>query len=117
MIQEDIYKTLSENAGVIAIASSRIYPDELPQGSIVPAVVYTSEIVPIKSLDGESGIDNVSVEIICWAKDYPTAHLLANAVRSACSAANIGITTENMQDTRNEETRNFGVIVNMVGLL
>ena len=114
MIQADIYKVLSENSGVEEIVSSRIYPIEIPQGGSVPAIVYViNDITPIKSLDGESGLDNGVVEITCWAKDYKTAHLLASAVRSAFIESGIGIITGNMQDTIDEETRNYGVIINV----
>lgn len=114
MIQADIYKVLSEDSAIAVIASTRIYPIELPQGATVPTVVYTiNDITAIKSLNGESGLDNGNVEIICWAKDYTTAHLLAAAVRSAFVASGLGIMLGNMQDTRDDETRNFGVIMNM----
>lgn len=114
MIQADIYKVLSESTSVAAIVSSRIYPVEIPQGGIVPAVVFSvNNISPIKSLDGESGLDNGNVEIICWAKDYTTAYLLASAVREAFAASGIGVMTDDMQDTRDEETRAFGVIMTM----
>lgn len=114
MIQADIYKVLSENSSVADIVSSRIYPIEIPQGGSVPAIVYViNDITPIKSLDGESGLDNGTVEITCWAKDYKTAQLLASAVRSAFIESGIGVTTGNMQDTIDEETRNYGVVINV----
>lgn len=113
MIQEDIYKLLSEDSGVKAIVSTRIYPVEIPQGINVPAIVYETDITPIKSLDGESGIDNGNIEITCWAKDYKTVHLLAAAVRAAFVGSKIGVITGNMQDTIDPETRNYGVIINV----
>jgi len=114
MIQADIYKILSENQSVVALVSSRIYPVEIPQGGSVPAIVYViNDLTPIKSLDGESGLDNGTVEITCWAKDYKTAQSLASAVRSAFIASGIGVITGNMQDTIDEETRNYGVVINV----
>ncbi len=114
MIQADIYKVLSEDSSVKAIVSSGIYPVEIPQGGDIPAIVYViNEITPIKSLDGESGLDNGSVEITCWAKDYKTAHSLASAVRTAFIESGIGVITGNMQDTIDPETRNYGVVINV----
>ena len=114
MIQADIYRVLSEDAGIAGIVSSRIYPVNLPKDAIVPAIVYTiEEIVPIKSLTGESGIDSGAIEISCWAKDYTTAHLLAAAVRAAFAEAGIGVMTGNMQDDKDEETRNYVVVMVM----
>jgi len=114
MIQADVYKTLSENSNITDIVSSRIYPVNLPKDAAVPAIVYTmDEISPIKSLNGESGIDNGTIEISCWAKDYTTAHLLAAAVRDAFSAAGIGVMTGSMQDEQDEETHNYAVVMIM----
>ncbi len=114
MIQTDIYRILSENSSVIDIVSSRIYPIEIPRDGSIPAIVYViNEITPVKSLDGESGLDSGAVEITCWAKDYKTAHSLASAVRSAFIGSGIGALTGNMQDTIDEETRSYGVIINL----
>jgi hypothetical protein len=112
MIQSDIYKLLSENAGITSLVSTRIYPIELPQGGAVPAIVYTTNIVPVKSLDGESGLDNCFVEIVCWAENYLKAHLVAEAVRTAFESSGLGAMTDDMQDKRDEETRNYGVVMN-----
>lgn len=114
MIQSDVFKVLSESVAVNAIVNSRIYPIKLPQGAPVPAIVYSiDDISPIVTLSGDSGIDNGTVEIVCWADDYSVAHELAAAVRSAFSESNIQITTSNMQDIEDENTRNFGVLMNM----
>jgi hypothetical protein len=114
MIQADIYKVLSESSAIIEIASSRIYPLRLPQGATVPAVVYSiNNIVPIKSLSGESGLDNALVDITCWAKDYTTVHLLASAVRSAFVESGAGVMEGIAEDIEDEETRNFGVVMTM----
>ncbi|MFA5374001.1 MAG: DUF3168 domain-containing protein [Candidatus Omnitrophota bacterium] len=114
MMQSDVYKTLSESDGVIDLVSTRIYPIELPRGAAVPAIVYSfSDITPVKSLDGESGLDAGIVEITCWAKSYMTAHLIAEAVRAAFKESGLGVMTDTLQDTRDEETHNYGVVINM----
>jgi len=114
MIQADVYNILSDNEEVKDIVSIRIYPSRLPQGTIVPAIVYTiNNIEPIKSLNGESGLDYGLVKIICWAKNYTTVNLLASAVRSAFYESGISVLTLSIQDIMDEETRNFGVIITM----
>jgi hypothetical protein len=118
MIQAEIFKILSESPAITAIVSSRIYPIKLPQDSPVPAIVYTIEdIAPIVTLTGEAGVDNGTIEIVCWAKDYTTAHLLASAVRSAFVASYSNITTLNMQDIDDDDTHNYGVLINMAALI
>jgi hypothetical protein len=114
MIQADVYKVLSEDAGIINIAAARIYPIRLPADAPVPAVVYTiDDISPEKSMDGETGLDRVIIEITCWAKAYLTAHSLADAVRTAFGSAGIGVMTGTLQDTEDEETRNYGVVMKL----
>ena len=114
MIQIDVYTTLSESTVVTDIVSSRIYPGELPQKGIVPAIAYTvPDITPIRSLGGESGLDYATVEITCWAKSYLSAHLLAAAVRAAFAETGTGNVADDLQDTRDEETRNYGVIMSV----
>jgi hypothetical protein len=114
MIQTDIYDVLTGSASVTGIAGSRIYPKRIPQNGQVPAVVYTiNDITPVRSLSGESGLDSGIVEIICWAKDYTTAHLLAAAVRSAFVASGIAALTGRFQDVEDKDTRNFGVTMRL----
>lgn len=114
MMQTDIYSVLSTASAVTTLCGSRIYPQRIPQGEEVPAIVYTvNELTPVKSLSGESGLDNGTVEIVCYAKDYTTAHLLASAVRSAFIASGISILTWTMQDLEDEDTHNFGVMLIM----
>ena len=112
MLQTDIYTVLSMDATIKGVCGDRIYPQRMPQNAAVPAVVYTiNDITPVKSLSGESGLDNVTVEITCWAKSYTAAHLLATAVRSAFVASGRAFLTGSLQDAEDEETRNFGVIM------
>ncbi len=114
MMQADIYTVLSNDPSIYNLCGTRIYPKRMLQGALVPAIVYTiNDITPIKSLSGESGLDTGTVEITCWAKDYTTAHLLATAVRSAFVASGVAVLTGSLQDTEDEETRNYGVTMIM----
>jgi len=117
MIQADVFRIMSQSPAVSAIVGSRIYPVNLPQGAQVPAIVYTIEAIdPLVTLNGEVGIDNGSIEIICWSKDYSQSHAMAAAVREAFGGSGTFITTTGMQDFQDEDTRNFGVVMNMSSL-
>ncbi len=117
MIQADIFEILSGSSAISAIVGERIYPINLPSGESVPAIVYTIESIdPLVTLAGEVGIDNAKIEIICWSNNYGQAHELAQAVRDAFSESGSFITTESMQDNQDEDTRNYGVIMNMNSL-
>jgi hypothetical protein len=112
MIQADIYSAISGSSDVTAIAGNRVYPVRLPRTAVLPAVVY---FIPstdsVNSLTGDSGVDNNSIQISCWAKDYKTAHLLANAVRA--SLATIKAVIDDVNDDEDEETMNYCVIMSV----
>jgi hypothetical protein len=114
MIQSQIYDALTASADVSAIASSRIYPVRLPREAVLPAVVYQVPIVsPVSSMSGDSGIDNCTVNIVCWAKEYAKAHDLAYAVRKALVESGLRIITEGQNDEEDLETHSYGVSVSM----
>lgn len=117
MIQEDVFRILSDDVEINSIVGERIYPVNLPTRESVPAIVYTIEAIdPLVTLSGEVGIDKGRIEIICWSKNYSQAHELAQAVRDAFVASGTFITTESMQDLQDEDTHNYGVVMNMNSL-
>jgi hypothetical protein len=114
MIQSQIYEALSESAEVTAIAGSRIYPVRLPREAVLPAVVYqVPTVTPVSSMSGDSGIDNCTVTIVSWAKEYSTAHDLAYAVRKALVESGLRIVTEGQNDEEDLETHSYGVVLSM----
>ena len=113
MIQAQIFTALTGSADVIAIAGSRVYPVRLPREAVLPAVVYqVPSIEPVSSMSGDSGIDNNTVAIVCWAKEYATAHELAYAVRNALIASGLRIITESQTDGEDYETFGYSVSLN-----
>lgn len=113
MIQADIFKAISDSISVQAIAGSRIYPVRLPREAVLPAVVYQiPSVEPVNSISGDSGIDNASVQVVSWAKEYATAHELAAAVRSALIGSGLRIVTESQNDDEDIETRSYSVVLN-----
>jgi hypothetical protein len=113
MIQADVFKALSENAGVIALAGSRIFPVRLPRDAQLPALVYQiPSIEPIVSISGDSGVDMGSLIVNCWADSYGKAHELAEAARTALKTAGLKITTESQNDGEDLDTQNYSVALN-----
>jgi hypothetical protein len=114
MIQADVYKTLSEDTTIAEYVGKKIYAVRLPQDDAVPAVVYsTPDISPTSSLDGDSGADYGSVEIVCWSKDYTMAHEIAHAVRTAFASSGLRVIVDSLNDAEDMNTRNYGVVINM----
>lgn len=83
-IEEAIYWILTNDATVVSLVSTRIYPNEIPQGKSMPAVsVQQISGVRDHSLDGPSGLVEARFQVNCWEDDYVGARTLAHAARLA----------------------------------
>lgn len=111
MIQAQIYNAISQNSDVISIAGDRVYPIRLPQDALLPAVVYQiSNINPVNSLGGDSGIEQAIIEVTAWAKDYLVAHELAYAARKALlEDSGLSIVTDGINDGEDLSTQSYSV--------
>lgn len=108
-IEQTLYTVLSTNVAVAALVSTRIYPLLMPQNTAMPCVVYQRiSSVPVTSINGDSGLDSVRIQVSCWAGTFAGAKGLASAVRSAVDGSSLlkSVTLMEMDDIDNE-TRNF----------
>ena len=83
-IETDLYSTLSNDSGVTAICSTRIYPNPAPESAARPLVSY--QMVSgerILDLPGTSNSIRKRIQINCHADTYSGAKTLAAAVFSA----------------------------------
>ena len=84
MIGTFIYKALTDNAAVIAIVSTRVYPVVIPQTNDLPALVYSiGSAVPSHTNDGSSKLDKFQFQVYCLARSYAAVDNLAAKVRVA----------------------------------
>ncbi len=103
-------------AGVTAIvgvgAAARIYPVEIAQGAILPAITYQRITGPkISAMGADTGLTRPLFQVDCWAETYREADDLAEAVRAALQRWKdtvLGIvvqqtTLENMTDLHEDE--------------
>nr|DAK61506.1 MAG TPA: tail completion protein [Caudoviricetes sp.] len=85
---------LSADVGVLALVSTRIYPDVLPQGYSVSsggALTYTIiDTVHDHLINGLSGIARSRVEFAAFASTRLGANAIAEAVRASGLAGTIG---------------------------
>ena len=83
------------NAGVLALTSSRIYPDSLPQGYSVAtggALVYTIiDTIHDHLLNGLSGIARKRIEFTAYAATRAGANAIGEAVRASGLAGTTGL--------------------------
>jgi hypothetical protein len=112
MIQTQLFLALISDPDVSDLIGSRIYPMRAPQKAPMPAVVY--QIIagtPVSSLDGDSGLDNIRLQLTVWANRYAEAVDLAAVVRRAIStASSLKSITLLVVETEDKETASYGVI-------
>ena len=83
-IETDLYTTLSNDSGVTALISTRIYPNLAPEGVTHPYVTY--QVVTGERLSTIAGVDDAKrkrIQINCHADTYASAKDLAAAVEAA----------------------------------
>jgi hypothetical protein len=87
-LEDKLYTLLSGDAAVAAIVSSRIYPDEAPQGIADPYLTY-QRIASGRdyTLGGYSNLENPIIQVDCWAADNETRNTLRDAVIAAMRAS------------------------------
>ena len=109
MIESSIYSTIK------TLASGRVYPIVLPDIAILPAIVYQRvSSIPITSLDGDTGLDSVRIQISVWAATYKEAKDLSATVRATLNASALKLVTENDTDDYESETKRFRVLTDYV---
>jgi hypothetical protein len=83
-IETDLYTTLSGNAGVTAICSTRIYPNLAPETASNPLIVYSLVTGNnISTITGVGDMERKRIQINCNADTYAEAKSLASAVQTA----------------------------------
>ena len=113
MILQEIYSVITESQDVIDIMGDRLFPMRLPEGAELPASVFqVITTVPVNSLDGDSNLDLIRLQIKAWANTYTDAQSLYLVIRDAViSAASLKIVTEFIQDDEDKDTKAYCVIM------
>jgi hypothetical protein len=83
-IEQAIFEALTEDSGVAAIVSRRVYPSLMPQNPTLPAIVYTLiSGQQEESHDGPSGLARPRYQFDCYAETATGAFALSEALRLA----------------------------------
>ena len=82
--ETELYAALSGRAGLTALVSTRIYPDAIPEGEPLPAVVYIrSSTVPTYTIGGSLVCEDAHFMITAWAESRTNAEAVADQVAAA----------------------------------
>lgn len=85
-IDEIVRQTLSAQADIAALAGTRIYSTQAPQGTELPCIVYAQDQAsrgPFMHMRGMTGLARVTYAISCLGTSLMDVRNLARAVRAA----------------------------------
>lgn len=82
--EEAIVSILKNDTDVDGLVSTRIYPNEVPQGASMPAISYEQTSGDREhTMDGPVGMVPGGFVLNCWAETYSGARTLSDYVRIA----------------------------------
>ncbi len=83
MIGKLIYSRLSTDGSITAYIGTKIYPDITPQNVQYPFVVYTiTNSLPVDYKDGQSNLEEITLQIDVYTQSYDDTQNLANLIRN-----------------------------------
>lgn len=84
MSAEEETVTALEAAGVVALVSTRVYPDAIPQEHVLPAIVYQrtqTNFVP--TIHNSVSLTRAQIALGCYAETRASAEAVADAAHTA----------------------------------
>lgn len=83
MIGKLIYNRLSTDGAILAYVGTKIYPDIVPQNVQYPFLVYTIvNSLPIDFKDGQSNLEEITLQIDVYTQNYDDTQDLSNLIRN-----------------------------------
>jgi hypothetical protein len=83
MIGKLIYSRLSTDGSITDYVGTKIYPDITPQNVQYPFVVYTIvNSLPVDFKDGQSNLEEITLQIDVYTQSYDDTQDLANLIRN-----------------------------------
>jgi hypothetical protein len=83
MIGKLIYSRLSTDGSITDYVATKIYPDITPQNVQYPFVVYTIvNSLPVDFKDGQSNLEEITLQIDVYTQSYDDTQDLANLIRN-----------------------------------
>jgi len=83
MIGKVIYGRLTTDTTITNVCGLNIFPDIAPQNVQYPFMVYTIiNSLPVDFKDGQSNLEEITIQIDVYTNNYETTQTLANNVRN-----------------------------------
>lgn len=81
-IETVIYSLLVGDATIESLVGTRVYPNRIKQGALMPAITYEQSDGPRQHVMTDTlGLAVSTYRLTCWAKTYGETRVLAEAVR------------------------------------
>lgn len=106
-IESLLFTSLTGNSGLRSLISARLYPDVLPQGATLPAVVYQRISTPRQHTFGAGcpvAVSRPRLQYACWAATPAAALAVCEALRSALQASGYAVTFDSETTMREPES-------------
>lgn len=115
MIEQAFYAVIVADPAVAAVVGQRIHHMTRPENEVGGAIVYQRiSTAPVTSLNGDSGLDAVRLQVSCWAATHADSMALAELVRAAVKAApNLQATTAMLINDRDDATGNRRTVLDL----
>ena len=83
-IEEALTSYLLDFSGLTALIGDKLYPDEIPQGIKLPAVIY-SKVSDVKdhTLVGQNRLESPMIQFAAFAGSKTAARAIANQLKAA----------------------------------
>ena len=86
-VETDFRALLAAHAPLVALVSTRIALNAVPEGSAFPLVVFAAQHTPTLGLDGTLLAHQATLDVQCWAETAAAADAVADAVVAAAALA------------------------------
>ncbi len=119
-IEATLYNYLTGHAGLKSLVGSRIYPMQLPQNVMLPALTYQRISGPrVHGVGGRPILARPRIQIDSWATSYANAKVLSAEVRAALDGHRAaedawGCILDNEIDDYDAETGRYRVIIDVI---
>lgn len=122
MLETGLLTYIETFPGLVAIQGTRVWPLVLPQKPVLPCTVYQRiDTAPEYSHSGPVALENIRMQLSCWATKLTEAKALAEQYRQALGgfSGEMGNQTVgasfvvNIVDNYDDETGLFRVIVDV----
>ena len=121
-IESSLFTALTGNAALTALIGTRLYPDAMPQGAVLPCIVYQRISTPRTQGFGSSQpviVSRPRLQFSCWALTASAALAVCAALRTALLATSYPVTLESEYTLRDPATnyarRNLDVFIAHAG--